>query len=145
MPRDDASTFGDLLGRLDWLEIVCTKCDRHGHYYLHGLASTHGRNFKIVDWIGEMTKDCVRKKVAGTRRRMRSQVPGPAKVPMTLQAIAANLTGVERMMLFCLASNTDWANAGVTGATVQHMVVRDLVDRDAAGLTPTDQGRAVRC
>ena len=65
---------------------------------------------------------------------------------MTLEGIAANLTVMERvMMLFCLASNTDWANAGVTGATVQHMVVRDLVDRDAAGLTPTDQGRAVRC
>jgi hypothetical protein len=30
MPRDGAMTFGDLLGRLDWLDIVCAKCDKAG-------------------------------------------------------------------------------------------------------------------
>jgi hypothetical protein len=79
MPRDDALTFGDLLGRLDWREIVCTKCDRHGHYYVHGLASTHGRNFKILEWIGEMTKDCPRQNSPGLADARGARCPGLRK------------------------------------------------------------------
>jgi hypothetical protein len=59
--------------------------------------------------------------------------------------IAAQLTVPERVLLFCLASDTDWTRAGVTHAAVRHMVVRNLVDRDPAStryvLSP--QGRAV--
>jgi hypothetical protein len=36
----------------------------------------------------------------------------------------------ERMMLFCLASGTDWERAGVTHATAQQLLVRGLIDRD---------------
>jgi hypothetical protein len=57
-----------------------------------------------------------------------------AKAP-GLEAIAANLTVMERDLLFCLASGTDWAKAGVTSATVQHLIVRSLVERDRAGRT----------
>ena len=50
----------------------------------------------------------------------------------------------ERILLFCLASGTEWAEAGVTGKTETAMVVRGLVDRDAAGrLVLTPDGRAV--
>jgi hypothetical protein len=38
-----------LIGRLDWLDIVCAKCDRCGRYRVHGLA--HGRDHKIPAWI----------------------------------------------------------------------------------------------
>jgi hypothetical protein len=63
-----------------------------------------------------------------------------AKTP-SLEAIAANLTVMERVLLFCLASGTDWAKASVTGATVQHLIVRSLVERDRAGrLMLTEQG-----
>jgi hypothetical protein len=59
-------------------------------------------------------------------------------------AIAADLSTTERILLFCLASGTEWAEAGITGATVTQMVVRGLVDRDAAErLVLTQDGRAV--
>jgi hypothetical protein len=54
-----------------------------------------------------------------------------AKAP-TPENIAAQLTVPERVLLFCLVSETDWAQAGVTHAAVRHMIVRNLVDRDAA-------------
>jgi hypothetical protein len=57
--------------------------------------------------------------------------------------VAADLSTPERILLFCLASGTEWAQAGVTGATVTAMVVRGLVDRDAAArleLTPGGRG-----
>jgi hypothetical protein len=43
--------------------------------------------------------------------------------------VAADLSTPERILLFCLASGTEWAEAGVTGATVTSMLVRGLVDR----------------
>ena len=49
--------------------------------------------------------------------------PSPAK-------IASDLRVPERVMLFCLASGTDWERAGVTHATAQQMLVRGLIDRD---------------
>jgi hypothetical protein len=48
--------------------------------------------------------------------------PSPAK-------IASDLRVPERMMLFCLASGTDWERAGVTHATAQQLLVRGLIDR----------------
>jgi hypothetical protein len=35
----------------------------------------------------------------------------------------------ERVLLFCLASDTDWQRAGVTHTTAQHMMVRGLIER----------------
>jgi len=59
--------------------------------------------------------------------------PSPAK-------ISSDLRVPERIMLFCLASGTDWERAGVTHATAQQLLVRALIDRDqSAGrfkLTP---------
>jgi hypothetical protein len=47
-------------------------------------------------------------------------------------------------MLFCIASATDWQKAGITHATAQQMMIRGLIDRQAAGsFTLTEQGRAV--
>jgi hypothetical protein len=47
------------------------------------------------------------------------------------------------MLLFCIASGTDWQKAGVTGETVTVMVVKGLIERDAAGsLSLTGEGRA---
>jgi len=42
MPRDGAFTFGDLIGRLDHLEIECTKCSRLGRYAVHRLVDELG-------------------------------------------------------------------------------------------------------
>jgi hypothetical protein len=58
--------------------------------------------------------------------------------------IAAELSVPERVLLFCVASWTEWARAGVTGATATAMVVRGLIERDSADeLTLTKDGRAV--
>ncbi len=60
----------------------------------------------------------------------------------TKQESAPALTIPERILLFCVASGTDWERAGITGATVTTMVVRGLIGRDAGNrLTLTDQGR----
>jgi hypothetical protein len=58
--------------------------------------------------------------------------------------IAAKLSVPERVLLFCLASGTEWAQAGVTGATTTMMLVRGLVERErAGGLKMTQQGHEV--
>jgi hypothetical protein len=63
---------------------------------------------------------------------------------LATEAIAAELTVPERVLLFCLASETDWFKAGVTPTTTKKMVVKGLIERDDAGrLALTDEGRAV--
>jgi hypothetical protein len=58
--------------------------------------------------------------------------------------IGADLSIPERILLFCVASDTEWQRAGVTGATVTSMIVRGLIQRDPLGrLSLTKQGRAV--
>jgi hypothetical protein len=57
--------------------------------------------------------------------------------------IAAELSVPERV-LFCVASGTEWAGAGITGATATSMVVRGLIERDSGDeLVLTKDGRAV--
>jgi hypothetical protein len=66
----------------------------------------------------------------------------PAKAQAKTDAAPA-LTIPERILLFCVASDTDWEHAGITGATVTTMVIRGLIGRDAGNrLALTDQGRA---
>jgi hypothetical protein len=66
-----------------------------------------------------------------------------AKTP-TPDSIATELAVPERILLFCLASDTDWQAASVTHATAQHMMVRGLIEREAASrFKLTGQGRAV--
>jgi hypothetical protein len=49
----------------------------------------------------------------------------------------------ERLLLFCVASDTDWEHAGIAGVTVTAMVVRGMIERDAGGrLSLTPQGQA---
>ena len=43
------------------------------------------------------------------------------------KADTAALTVWERMLLFCVASSTDWQRAGVTSETVTALLVRGLL------------------
>jgi hypothetical protein len=62
----------------------------------------------------------------------------PSKAPT-----ASDLTVRERVLLFCVASRTDWQRAGVPEETVTRMT-RDLVMCDTLGrLALTARGRAV--
>ena len=59
-------------------------------------------------------------------------------------ATAAALRVSERMLLFCVASNTDWQHTTIPGEIVTTMVVKGLIERDAGGhLSLTDRGRAI--
>jgi len=51
---------------------------------------------------------------------------------LTPQALAS-LNGQERVLLFCLASGTDWERVGMTHATAQQLLVRGLINRDQSG------------
>jgi hypothetical protein len=63
---------------------------------------------------------------------------------VTPEAIAASLTAPQRVLLSCVGSRTEWSNIRISAATIRNLLVRNLVERDAAGgLTLTDQGRAV--
>jgi hypothetical protein len=58
--------------------------------------------------------------------------------------VAGDLSAPERILLFCLASGTEWAEAGVTGATTTMMLVRGFVERDSTGgLKTPPQGHEV--
>jgi hypothetical protein len=52
-----------------------------------------------------------------------------AAVRIKPETIASDLRVPERIMLFCLASGTDWERAYVTHATAQQLLVRGLIDR----------------
>jgi hypothetical protein len=61
----------------------------------------------------------------------------------TAPHVSADLSIPKRILLFCVASDTEWERAGVTGATVTSMIVRGLIQRDPLGrLFLTKQGRA---
>ncbi len=59
--------------------------------------------------------------------------------------IASDLGVPERVLLFCLASGTDWERAGVMHLTAQQMLVRGFIGRDqgASRFKLTTEGRAV--
>jgi hypothetical protein len=58
--------------------------------------------------------------------------------------IATGLSISERVLLFCLASDTDPLRAGVPSETITAAWVKGFVDRNAAGdLELTESGRAV--
>jgi hypothetical protein len=64
---------------------------------------------------------------------------------LTMPAEAAEALSVrERLVLFCVASCTDWQHIAGGGETVTGLVVKGLIERDAAGvLALTDRGRAI--
>jgi hypothetical protein len=68
-----------------------------------------------------------------------------AKPPKLDDPVAqAAVLGIPKWrLLFCIASHTEWARAGITATTATTMVVRRLVERDADGeLALTKQGLA---
>jgi hypothetical protein len=68
-----------------------------------------------------------------------------SKRPARSRAAASpGLSIPERVLLFCVPSDTDWEHAGITGTTVTAMIVRGFIQRDSAGrLWLTKEGRAV--
>ena len=61
MPREGAIIFRDLVGKLDALNVECTKCPRWGRYHVYKLIERYGIDAKLFDWTDEIAADCPRK------------------------------------------------------------------------------------
>ena len=60
--KPSATTFADLLGKLDVLRVTCAKCDRAGRYRLARLIEQRGADGTILDFLAEVSADCPRRK-----------------------------------------------------------------------------------
>ena len=64
--------------------------------------------------------------------------------PYSAAVQAAALSVPERVLLFCVASGTDWERAGITDTMVTATVIKGLIAREpTGGLYLTKEGRAV--
>jgi hypothetical protein len=75
VPRDGATTFGDLVGQLEELRVTCEKCGRAGRYRLDRLIAEHGAEAKIPDWIAKISSDCPKRQAASISDRCAIQCP----------------------------------------------------------------------
>jgi hypothetical protein len=80
MPRDGATIFSDLTGKLDMLRVSCEKCGRDGNYRLNGLIEKRGRDAKVTDWLGELTAECPKKITHNMNDRCGAKCPQLPKV-----------------------------------------------------------------
>ncbi len=71
--------------------------------------------------------------------------PAPKSTQSTPETLAARLSVPQRLLLFCVASNTDWRKTGIASPTVQLSIVQSLIERDevTSHLDLTEHGRAV--
>jgi hypothetical protein len=51
-------TLGELVGKLDLLEIKCHRCDRHGRVSLARLIEEHGADRGLPDLWETLAGDC---------------------------------------------------------------------------------------
>ena len=64
--------------------------------------------------------------------------------PPTPGSIADGLTARERVILFCAATNIDYAAVGILASAMQVMEVRGLIERDhTSRYALTEAGKAV--
>jgi hypothetical protein len=61
MPRGGAITFGDLVGKIDMLQVACDTGGHKGHYAVARLIEQRGCDAKVVDFLAEITADCPKK------------------------------------------------------------------------------------
>jgi hypothetical protein len=57
---DGSLTFADLIGKLDTLDVECSKCERKGRYSVTRLIEQQDRDGKLTDWLAKITADCPR-------------------------------------------------------------------------------------
>ena len=80
MPRDGAIIFGDLVGELDAVRVLCSACGRSGHYRLKNLIKSRGRDGKVIDWLDEITADCLKKRAGNMSDQCWARCPDLSKV-----------------------------------------------------------------
>jgi hypothetical protein len=62
-------TLGDLVGRLERLEIRCTRCDRAGRVKLAKLITEHGADVGLPDLAVRLAADCPNANATSTADR----------------------------------------------------------------------------
>jgi hypothetical protein len=80
MPHDGSITFGNLVGKLTSLRVVCDKCGRKGHYSVSRLIETRSRKGKLTDWLTKITADCPRKRGINMNDQCAACCPDLARV-----------------------------------------------------------------
>jgi hypothetical protein len=58
MSNRGSITLGELVGKLDMLEIKCHRCDRHGRVSLARLIEEHGADRGLPDLWETLAGDC---------------------------------------------------------------------------------------
>ncbi len=54
----DYLAFGDIEGKLDTLDVECTKCDRKGRYSVAKLIERYGPDSNMQTWRASLSADC---------------------------------------------------------------------------------------
>jgi hypothetical protein len=80
MPRNGATIFSDLIGKLDAVQVSCERCGRNGRYRLHRLIAERGGDASVVDWLDELTADCSIKQAQNWSDRCAALCPDLPKV-----------------------------------------------------------------
>ena len=58
MSAGGAVTLGDLVGRIDRLEVRCRRCERHGRLRLARLIADHGAGTGLPDLAVRLAAGC---------------------------------------------------------------------------------------
>jgi hypothetical protein len=64
--------FGDLVGKLDALRVVCSKCERAGRYRLDRLIADRGRDARVTGWLDaarKLSKTILRSQIGSLPKR----------------------------------------------------------------------------
>jgi len=73
-------TLGSLVGKLHVQRIERQECDRSGHHPIAKLIERLGPDYRLTDWLHELTRDCSRKNQAGVTRACGAVMPDLAKL-----------------------------------------------------------------
>jgi hypothetical protein len=79
MPRD-VMTPADLLGRIEAINVACTKCDRRGRYRVKTLVRDIGIDGNIAKWLCSLSADCPRRQAAAFADRCDVRCPDLIKL-----------------------------------------------------------------
>jgi hypothetical protein len=94
-----------------------------------------------LDWMDRTT--VTTSEAAGSTRGPRLPIVGGHDEATPIRGHGHSGDRSRSVLPFCVASDTERERAGITDATVTAMIVRGLIERDAANrLALTEQGRA---
>jgi hypothetical protein len=56
-----AVTPADLLGRIEVLNVICSKCDRRGRYRVQSIIREITLGGRLTEWLARISADCPRR------------------------------------------------------------------------------------